>query len=134
MSFRGTEPKSLKNWIDDLEFATISPYETSCGKTCKLHSGFYKSYKSLKDQIIRAFDRLGVTSRTRIHTTGHSLGAAMATICAYDLRADGYNIIQSYTFGEPRVGNKAFSESFGNTVGSPTVYRLTHWRDPVRLP
>ena len=47
---------------------------------------------------------------------GHSLGGALATIAAIDLRnlLMHKNIItESHTFGAPHVGNKAFSNLLG---------------------
>ena len=41
--------------------------------------------------------------------TGHSLGGALAVLCALDLQ-DIYGNINLYTFGCPRVGNAAFAQ------------------------
>eukprot|EP01138_Halocafeteria_seosinensis_P003081 gb/GECG01003149.1/.p1 GENE.gb/GECG01003149.1/~~gb/GECG01003149.1/.p1 ORF type:complete len:313 (+),score=31.07 gb/GECG01003149.1/:1-939(+) len=131
VSFRGTEPKSLKDWIDDFKYAKMSPFNETCSGGCKVHSGFYDSYHSLRSQILSGFRQLEVTTSTAVHITGHSLGAAMATVAAYDLKITGYNVVQGFTFGDPRVGNKAFSQAFSRTLGQSTVYRVTHWRDPV---
>ena len=129
ISFRGTEPKSLKDWVDDFKFAKKSPYSACSG--CELHEGFYDAYMALKSQIVSGLKDLGVTSSTPLHITGHSLGAAMATVCAFDLNKDGYTVSQGFTFGEPRIGNKALADMFTSRIGDSTIYRVTHWRDPV---
>ena len=68
----------------------------------------------------------------KLVTTGHSLGAAVATLAAATLRKAGIPI-ELYTYGSPRVGNKAFAEFVTNQAGGE--YRLTHSADPIpRLP
>ena len=54
-------------------------------------------------------------------TAGHSLGGALATLAAYDLKnvADKANLdvhISCYTFGAPRVGNHSFAEDFDRVI------------------
>jgi hypothetical protein len=46
LSFRGTNPDSLQDWIDDLSTEKTTP-EFSCGG-CEVHDGFYQSYLALK--------------------------------------------------------------------------------------
>jgi predicted lipase len=46
-----------------------------------------------------------------VYVIGHSLGAAMATIAAVDLRFKlDLTDVRLYTFGSPRVGNQIFSK------------------------
>ena len=52
---------------------------------------------------------------------GHSLGGALATLAAYDLKgvAAKHNLdvqVSCYTFGAPRVGNHAFAEDFDTII------------------
>lgn len=42
--------------------------------------------------------------------TGHSLGAALSTMCAADMVNHGVTDFLWYNYGSPRVGNKSFSE------------------------
>ena len=67
---------------------------------------------------------------SQVLITGHSLGAALAVLCAMDLHyAHGLPMATLYTFGKPRVGNVAFAKWYDT---SPFVsWRVTHWRDPV---
>ncbi len=50
--------------------------------------------------------------------TGHSLGAAMAMLCAWDVQYTFGNCkhIECYTFGAPHVGNMAFKSDFEQRV------------------
>ena len=83
-----------------------------------VHEGFRNGLdevwkdKTRKRQRIKGLksylDELSAQKERPIWFTGHSLGAALAT-----LAADRYGKAQGlYTFGSPRVGNKAFSKSF----------------------
>ncbi len=52
---------------------------------------------------------------------GHSLGGALATLAAYDLKnvAAKHNLdvqVSCYTYGAPRVGNHAFAEDFDRII------------------
>ena len=47
-----------------------------------------------------------------VKTTGHNLGAALATLTAMDLAHD-YDGVSCYNYGSPRVGNAAFSAFVG---------------------
>ncbi|KAK7954028.1 lipase [Apiospora saccharicola] len=68
----------------------------------------------------------------KIVFTGHSLGAAIATVAAAYERAAGH-AIDLYTYGSPRVGNRAFVDFVTKQAGFE--YRVTHLADPVpRLP
>jgi hypothetical protein len=49
--------------------------------------------------------------------SGHSLGGALATLAAYDVRAAALALgidvrLTCHTFGQPRVGNHAFARDF----------------------
>ena len=58
----------------------------------------------------------------QVLVTGHSLGGAVATLCAFDLarKAEELGISPSQccciTFGAPRTGNAAFAKLFNQTV------------------
>ena len=54
--------------------------------------------------------------------SGHSLGGALATLAAYDIRkglqACGKDAaeVMCYSFGAPRTGNHAFAKDYNNVV------------------
>jgi predicted lipase len=129
VSFSGTDPLSIQNWIDDLDFIqTAYPYCSGC----QVHEGFYKSFNSVVDQVkslVNSF--LASHPSARLTVTGHSLGAAMAAHCTAELKHSGYNITTSYTFGMPRVGNQAFSDWYKSSANIPGTYRVVHNHDPV---
>jgi len=51
----------------------------------------------------------------KLYITGHSLGGAMATICASRMVARGIVVSGLYTFGSPRVGDAEFVAHLGTT-------------------
>lgn len=71
--------------------------------------------------------------KKKVYVTGHSLGAAMATVALpyiYNMNLnrpiDGF-----YNFESPRVGDKAFSDWFKSQKFAVLSGRVTHASDPV---
>jgi hypothetical protein len=140
VSFRGSS--NLTNWLADFDFQNMVPYETECPE-CKVHGGFYKSWLSVARETTAAVQALRVQHpKADILVTGHSLGAAMAVLCATSLYYNlGLPVTHVYTYGQPRVGNAAFHRFYNNGTtarqyaSNGSSFRLVHWRDPVpRLP
>ena len=89
MAFRGS--RSLSTWIANLDFAAVDVSSLCSG--CRAHGGFWTSWgvvvDSLTAQIKSAVD---AHPDYKIVFTGHSFGAAMATLGATALRNEGYTI------------------------------------------
>lgn len=131
--FRGTD-KNI-DWITNLRFRQqIYPYGDTRDTRVRFHRGFMAAYFSVRDELqakVREYPEASLI------ITGHSLGGAIATIAALDLQ---YNItqhthqpIQLYTFGAPRVGNRALVESFQRRVHQS--YRFVNgWDLVTRVP
>ena len=70
ITFSGTDPKSIKNWIDDLEAAPIAHvYGNEC-EECKVHRGFLAAYGVVQDQVMSGELCLG-----RVGTAPHVEGS-----------------------------------------------------------
>ena len=124
--FRGTEPSSLKNWILNLNISHPAPYDGCAG--CSVEGGFYHGYQELMPNIRSSLSQMGFGPGDQVLVTGHSLGASMATVAAYELAGAGWDVLPMYTFGQPRTGNDAFHSSFDGRVEQ---WRVTHHHDPV---
>ncbi|RCX23485.1 lipase (class 3) [Fontibacillus phaseoli] len=124
IAFRGTS--STTDWISD---AIASQMRFKFIKEDSLtHRGFTKIYSSARDGIMSALTNLSPDKK--LYITGHSLGAALATLCAIDLAANtAFSSPILYTFGSPRVGNPAFAKAFTNYVQNS--YRVANQFDIV---
>ena len=130
VGFRGTQPSSLKNWIEDLKSAEHVAYPFSGCSGCRTAKGFTESYAALRGDILNHLDALGGKSHP-VTVTGHSLGAAMAGVCAFDLKQQGFTVNPVYTFGQPRVGDSTFFNAFQQSFPSGSYFRVTHYKDIV---
>ena len=69
-----------------------------------------------------------------VWVTGHSLGAALATLATIRLTNDGIPVNGLYTYGCPRVGEVKFRSLFEENV-TARAYRLVNNNDIVaRIP
>lgn len=96
--FRGTQPTEIKDILSDLK-----AWPKKAKERGRVHYGFASACDCVYDDIADYINSLSLPKTTKVICTGHSLGAAIATIVASRLDAD-----ELYTFGSPRVGNKAF--------------------------
>ena len=101
LSFRGTQPDNYKNLIADLRANFVS-WTESAGR---VHDGFATAVRALKPQIAEWIGRAKPDS-AKLILTGHSLGAAMATLAASMWRSEWL-----VTIGSPRVGDAAFVDT-----------------------
>ena len=112
--FRGTdEPSDMLNNVK----AWLRKTQEGGGH---IHSGFADSLNHVGSDIFDYLRLQRFDSDWRIIFTGHSLGAALATIMAYRLKYEDRNrdkII--YTFGSPRVGDGRFVKE---------IKEITHYR------
>lgn len=124
MSFRGSA--SIQNWVSNLDVHAI---DTPLCKGCTAHRGFYLSWLSVRSPVTDALKSLSTAHPTyTIIATGHSLGGALATLAAADLRNTGYTVTL-YTFGAPRISSAPLARYITAQAGGN--YRVTHWSDPV---
>lgn len=129
--FRGT--KTISEWISD---ATLTQsdytYVADGGKT---ETGFTDVYASIRAPILQEVQTLiAGGGYTALYITGHSLGAAVATLAAPDLAAN--TTLTSpvvYTFASPRVGDPEFALLFDDD--GFTTWRVANTYDEVpKLP
>jgi predicted lipase len=66
--------------------------------------------------------------------TGHSLGGALATFAAMEIKRQvsiAASKITFYTFGSPRTGNQAFTNYIFGLYPNGGNQRVTHYNDVV---
>ncbi|GMY16257.1 phospholipase A1-Igamma3, chloroplastic [Fagus crenata] len=136
ISWRGTV--TYLEWIYDLKDILQPANFRDNDPTIKIESGFYDLYTkkedackycsySAREQVLAEIKRLTDYYRGEeisITITGHSLGAALAILCAYDIAEMRLNTVRDgessyvtnkipitvYSFAGPRVGNLKFKE------------------------
>ena len=71
-------------------------------------------------------------STASLFVTGHSLGGALATLAALDIKLNvSPNVrITLYTYGQPRVGNEKLSDLIFSKLDGKYI-RVTHYDDTV---
>lgn len=120
--FRGSS--SIQNWITDLTVTKTSYNEYCCSNSCKIHKGFYKEATEEFPGILSAVQKLKEKYPSyKVKTTGHSLGAALGQIIAMMLKSSGVDVATHYNFGQPRIGDHAYTQCANSYL--PTV-RVTH--------
>jgi len=135
--FRGTDSDNKSErrsnvFTDAQSFSKKTMYWLQGDKTWKnirAHKGFVNEYAKFRDEIRKVVKRYKNYS---IFVTGHSLGGALATLCAIEIRVNAKVPVRLYTSGSPRVGwDDDFLKAFNKTVDSK--FRVALKKDPVPL-
>ena len=127
VAFRGTEPRKLKDWMTDMQF------RRKPGPYGKVHRGFLKSLNNVWDDIQNALTSFQDQGQS-VWFTGHSLGAALATLAVAQMGEAAKPVNGLYTFGQPRVGGKNFARNF-NLDFKDITFRFVNNNDVVtRVP
>ncbi|KAL5226986.1 hypothetical protein ABZP36_015251 [Zizania latifolia] len=142
VAWRGT--KRAVEWASDLDI-TLVPADGVVGpgpgwSQPSVHRGFLSIYtsknftsrfnkQSAREQVLTEITRLLDVYKNEncsIILTGHSLGAALATLTAIDLVNNGFNVrgssrllvpVTAIVFASPRVGDEQFKKAFDSAAG-----------------
>eukprot|EP01080_Neovahlkampfia_damariscottae_P001475 gene1475-12093_t len=137
LAFRGSELENfqkwetIKSWLTNFDIIK-DKYKYSNGK---VHRGFRDLYLSMSEEIAHQCN-LYLNAGYTLLITGHSAGAAQATLCAMHLRSicqyKHKDQICVYTFGSPRVGDKSFVKDFNSKFPVPRyVTQIEHYTDII---
>lgn len=118
ISNRGTD--NVKNFIYDGEY--VKEFDEKTG--IYIHLGFLESSREIYESI-----STDLLPDYKTYITGHSLGAAEATILHLFLLSDGRQVERTINFGQPKFTN---SEGAARYADLP-VLRVVHGKDVVPL-
>ena len=147
IAFRGTE--SIRDCLSDANIIRVPMYLPGIddNKRPEVHCGFLRQFRSLQKNIdddiaeylsaneynnSEGLKEKEISNKKELVITGHSLGAAQATLASLQFKLSYPQAkVSCYTFGSPRVGNKAFVSLFKNHVDY--YERVVNEDDPVTL-
>lgn len=136
LSFRGSQ--TIDDWKVDFNLnqtALSATYATDDHhfsmkpeKKPRIHQGFLSRYRMLRPQILETIKTVDPKKSSTLVVTGHSLGAALATLAGLDLVLAGYTNVIVYNFASPRVGDRSFTELVDQSM---KVYRIVNSSDLI---
>jgi hypothetical protein len=145
LSYRGTEPATLGNWLGD---ADVGSERMSLGdESFVVHAGFRRNMRATRWGVLAQL-RLALEGRSllapekrvefpleALYVTGHSLGGAMAVLFALSLAGDPEQrellatLRAVYTFGQPLVACEPWPAAVEEIARK--LYRHVAARDPI---
>jgi triacylglycerol lipase len=126
VSFRGSD--DLQDWLQNFRVWLVP------GPFGLVHWGFNSALGHIWDDLTQRIGQMQQARPRSLWLTGHSLGAALATLATARLRQQDVPVYGLYTFGSPRVGNRWFERTF-NTDFKPRIFRFVNNNDTVtRIP
>jgi hypothetical protein len=140
IGFRGTEDGY--DWLQNgrIYLNDIDDETSLCGNKKvpgRVHQGFLQAYSGLEAQITEFFKEIKnqyPEAFLQINLTGHSLGAALASVSAVHLSCllerdlvVNRNIIRLTTFGSPRVLNNEAKAYLESTIDKDNILRFVNY-------
>lgn len=123
LAFRGTEVSKIEDIKIDAMASKLSVLDG------RVHAGFRAAYESVAKEVEESL--LKLDEELPLYITGHSLGAALATVATQRLEHNPRireRIAACYTFGSPRVGNSHYDIEFKSPI-----YRVVNTTDVVTI-
>jgi len=132
--FRGSQQAA--DWSTNFkfrmkQFAIFETKQMDAIPTGEVHRGFQDAWQSVEKRVVYCLNKWW-TPDTKFWVTGHSLGGALAALAATSLEYQGFKVAGLYTFGQPRVGDWAFTRQV-NARMSDRMFRYVNNNDVVPL-
>jgi hypothetical protein len=132
-------PPFEQDFIQDLKSAVLVDLSTCSG--CQVGKGWFENYNALQGQISAALESMDTSNG--VYITGHSLGAAMAAMAAWDLvrvaraqRSTLHTVVETVVagadlsrhHGEHRVHVRPATRRYASLVGVVCSAPWRSWR------
>lgn len=105
LSFRGTETVNVRDWLTGIKIRKV---KTKMGR---VHRGFLGGWLSVKNKVLNTLSSMQDNAQS-LWITGHSMGAALATLATAEFLNKDKPVAGLYTYGSTRVGDKQFARNF----------------------
>jgi triacylglycerol lipase len=129
--FRGTQ-RTIE-WVLNINAVYATKESKVFSKSYgQIHPGFSTIYSNIAAQTLDIAKKLNPS--VPCYVSGHSLGAAIATLAAIDIAVNVPRLkkqVQLYTYGSPRVGDPVFARDHNRVV--PNSYRVVNLADAITL-
>lgn len=128
--FRGTQRTA--EWLGNI-YAIQEDYlhPVTGEKLGRIHAGFRRIANTIiNPQVVEVVRQ--INPNKPCYVSGHSLGAALATVLAFDIALAVPAIqpqLQPYVYASPRVGNPEFARNYARFL--PNSFRVTNLADPI---
>lgn len=135
IAFAGSE--SADDWRINLD---IRPIDPGHGLKGKIHNGFATQWGHARAEVNKKVANLRAAGHKRVIITGHSLGGAVATLCAGELSKENPDMtFELITFGAPKAASNAYAADFNtrfnvepkDSAGDGGATRMMNSGDPV---
>ncbi|KAG8722709.1 hypothetical protein FRC08_012588 [Ceratobasidium sp. 394] len=137
VAHEGTDPTQFLSLLTDANIL-IDPLDPvlfpGVPSTVKVHDGFRNAQANTAPAVLAAVKKIiAERGATKVTTTGHSLGGAIATLDAAFLKLNLPSTIsiKAVTYGQPRVGNQEFANWIDKII--PDFSRITHEHDVIPI-
>lgn len=118
--FRGTEFSTTNDFMANLDF--VRERDACLGQAVYVHSGFLEELGDVWEKVHNFVHIHAKSDYHNLVVTGHSLGGALALLCATRLAVCFISKVECYSFGSPMVGGDTFSALFDKLTD------LSHYR------
>ncbi|RHW73790.1 lipase domain protein [Trypanosoma brucei equiperdum] len=147
IAFRGTANMSnvredikmrRRAWDEMKNDRDNASLNSSCCWEPTVHSGFleiWEAHQTSIEEKLGGFLKENSSTVYRVFCTGHSMGGAVACLCAYSVRRMLREIeypldeVTVYTFGQPPMGNAAFQTAYDKAI--PRTFRVVNESDEI---
>ncbi|KAH8111918.1 alpha/beta-hydrolase [Phellopilus nigrolimitatus] len=133
VAYRGSI--QLQDFVTDADFIMVDYVSPGVSGTSgvQAHQGFLAAINSVVSTVLKAVSKqLAAHPTYTLISTGHSLGAALASLGGVSLAANFPGVpLTLYTFGQPRTGNPAYAALAEKLVGVDNIFRTVETYDGV---